>query len=131
MSFSIDPPLVPKKGNSLHVLGIARISTEHQDKRSLDDQKNKLREFVSGCFTGSVDWKVLATQGSGEHLDRKELHDAEQLIESGTVDLVIAEDLGRICRRHRAYDFCELCEDNNTRLIAIGDRVDTGQDGWR
>jgi len=45
--------------------------------------------------------------------------------------LVIAEDLGRIFRRAHSQLFCELCEDYATRLVAINDNVDTGQDGWR
>jgi DNA invertase Pin-like site-specific DNA recombinase len=44
---------------------------------------------------------------------------------------VIAEDLARICRRQRAYDFCETCLDRQTRLIAINDRIDTSVEGWQ
>lgn len=131
MSAYLDPPLVPKQGNTLKALGIARISTEHQDKRSLDDQKALLRDYVSRCFPGPVEWTFIASRGSGEHLDRKELIEAEEKIESRTLDLVVAEDLARICRRKRAYDFCELCEDYDTRLIAVNDRVDTAQDQWK
>jgi DNA invertase Pin-like site-specific DNA recombinase len=130
MTVSLDPPLTPKSGRTLKVLGVARISTEHQDKRSFDDQKNKMREYVGNSYAGPVDWQFIASQGSGETLDRVELFQAEQLIESGGFDLLIAEDLARICRRKRAYDFCELCVDSQTRLIAINDRVDTAQDGW-
>src|SRR5260221_399010 len=39
--------------------------------------------------------------------------------------------IGRICRRNRAVDFCELCEDADTRLVAINDSIDTAADNWR
>jgi hypothetical protein len=53
------------------------------------------------------------------------------MVESGGIDVVIVEDLARICRRSRAFDFCEACEDNNCRLIAINDHIDTGKEDWR
>jgi len=43
----------------------------------------------------------------------------------------VVEDLGRICRRNRAIDFCELSEDADTRLMAINDSIDTASDNWR
>ena len=35
----LNPPLVPRDGRRLKILGIARISTDKQDERSLDDQE--------------------------------------------------------------------------------------------
>lgn len=43
----------------------------------------------------------------------------------------MVEELGRICRRNRAFDVCELCEDADTRLIALNDSIDTARDDWR
>jgi DNA invertase Pin-like site-specific DNA recombinase len=114
----------------LKVVSVSRISTDHQDERSLEDQLAKHESFMAGLYSGQIEWKVIKSRGSGEHLDRTELNEVEVLIESGEFDLVIAEDLGRICRRRRAYDLCELCVDHKVRLIAINDRVDTGEDGW-
>lgn len=74
---------------------------------------------------------MISSQGSGEHLDRRELLELESCIESAQYDLVLAEDLGRICRRQHAYELCELCQDHGTRLIAINDRVDTATEGWQ
>jgi site-specific DNA recombinase len=130
VSAFLEPPLKPRRGHMLRVLGIARISTEHQDKRSLDDQMAKMREYLTQAYAGPIEWQFIASQGSGEILDRKELYQAEELIESEVFDTVIAEDLARICRRKRAYDFCELCVDHGTRLIALNDRIDTAQNGW-
>lgn len=72
-----------------------------------------------------------SSQGSGELLDRAELAQAEAEVESGRFDLVVVEDLGRVCRRNRAIAFCELCEDACTRLVAINDALDTTDENWR
>jgi len=45
--------------------------------------------------------------------------------QSGVLDLVLCEDMARVCRRNRAIYICELCEDHDTRLIAINDNLDT------
>jgi hypothetical protein len=123
--------LQPKDGRTLKVIRVARISTLNQDERSLDDQLELLRQAVARLYDGEIEYLDLATQGSGELLDRDELTQLEEWIESEAFDLVIAEDLARICRRTRAVDICELCEDHSIRLIAINDRVDTDDEGWR
>ena len=124
-------PLVPRSGLELVVLIIARISTIHQDVRSLADQVALCQSYVRQRYSGLIRWKVIKGQGSGEILDRRELAEAEEDVESREYDLVIVEDLGRICRRNRAVDFCEMCEDADTRLIAINDSIDTVRDDWR
>lgn len=120
-----------KNGHVLKVIRIARISTPNQDELSLEDQLALLEQYVKWMYDGPVEYSDLATQGSGEELDREELKQLEELIETGRYDLVICEDLGRICRRLHAIIICELCEDSDTRLIAINDRVDTSDEGWR
>ena len=77
------------------------------------------------------DLKMIAGTGSGESLERREVAEAAFEVETGTYDLVLAEDLGRIFRRVHAQLFCEACEDVQTRLIAINDSLDTAQDNWR
>src|SRR5579862_4394208 len=74
---------------------------------------------------------MIATQGSGERLDRTESAEAARLVESKKFDLVLSEDLARIFRRMHAYLFCETCKDDGTRLIAINDNVDTAKTDWR
>jgi DNA invertase Pin-like site-specific DNA recombinase len=115
----------------MQVLGIARISTVHQDALSLDDQEALYRHWLDEHTDLPYQLTMIASQGSGELLDRKELRQAEELVESGRLDLVLAEDLGRISRRIYAASFCELCEDFNTRLVAINDHVDTAKEDWR
>ena len=116
--------LVPRRGAELQVLVIARISTVHQDERSLGDQAALCKRYVASHYDGLARYQMIQGRGSGETLDRQDLADAEAAVESGAIDLVVVEDLGRICRRNRAIDFCELCEDAGTRLIAINDSID-------
>src|SRR3954447_12535786 len=123
--------MLPRDGRHLRVLMIARISTVHQDARSLDDQVALCQGHVRSRYHGPTRFTLIQGRGSGETLDRKDLADAEAAVESGTYDLVIVEDLGRICRRNRAVDFCELCEDRDTRLIAVNDTIDTARGDWR
>jgi DNA invertase Pin-like site-specific DNA recombinase len=113
------------------VLGIARISTDHQDAKSLEDQEQLYRKWLNQNTDLPYDLKMIASRGSGEVLDRKEYLQALEYIETGTYDLVVTEDLGRISRRVHSQIFCELCEDCETRLIAINDHIDTGTDNWR
>ena len=131
MASHLDPPLVPRHGSTLKVLGIARISTEHQDALSLDDQQALYHQWLVDHADCLFELIVISGRGSGECLDRKEARLAEKAVETREYDLVIAEDLGRIFRRIHAQLFCELCEDVGTRLIAINDHIDTAQDNWR
>jgi len=124
-------PLAPRDGAMLRVILIARISTVHQDARSLEDQAALCERHVRDHYPGPVQFTLIQGRGSGETLDRQDLADAEAAVESGAYDLVVVEDLGRICRRNRAIDFCELCEDAGTRLIAVNDSIDTARDDWR
>jgi DNA invertase Pin-like site-specific DNA recombinase len=130
MAPRLDPPLTPRRGHALKVLGIARISTEHQDVLSLEDQEALYRRWLADHTELPFGLTMIAGRGSGECLDRQEALQAWAEAETGAYDLVIAEDLGRIFRRVHAQFFCELCEDYGTRLIAINDHVDTGREGW-
>ena len=132
MVVRLDPPLKPRRGGILYVLLICRISTVHQDPLSLEDQEALLRRYLAEHYDGQVVIvRVIATQDSGESLDRPELAEAESLVEGRTIDLVLVEDLGRICRRNYAFTFCELAQDHDTRVIALNDHVDTGRGDWQ
>ena len=128
---SINPPLVARDGHKLRVLAVCRISTINQDEKSLDDQEASYRNWLDANTDLPYELKVIASQGSGECIDRDSYTQAIDLVESGQFDLVISEDLGRICRRVHAHIFCETCEDAETRLIALNDNVDTGCEGWQ
>jgi DNA invertase Pin-like site-specific DNA recombinase len=131
MNRSINPPLVARDGHKLRVLAVCRISTINQDEKSLDDQEASYRNWLDANTDLPYELKVIASQGSGECIDRDSYTQAIDLVESGQFDLVISEDLGRICRRVHAHIFCETCEDAETRLIALNDNVDTGCEGWQ
>jgi DNA invertase Pin-like site-specific DNA recombinase len=125
------PSLAPRRGRVLRVVGVARISTDHQDEKSLADQEALYRRWLDEHYDGAFELKMIATRGSGERLDREELDVLYREIESRTIDLILAEDLGRIVRRVHAVLICEACEDDGVRLIAINDHVDTGRPDWR
>src|SRR5262245_41938850 len=116
---TLQPPLTPRNGHTVEVLGIARISTDHQDPRSLEDQEALYRRWLDQHVGGPYRLEMIAGRGSGECLDRDEARRARDAVEAGRLDLVIAEDLGRIFRRVHALLFCERCEDRGTRLIAL------------
>ena len=63
--------------------------------------------------------------------DRATILEAEELIATGDIDLVIAEDLSRIYRsaRHQ-YVFVEDCVDAGVRVICVADRLDTAEEDW-
>jgi DNA invertase Pin-like site-specific DNA recombinase len=127
----LNPPLgPPKNGRKLNVLGICRISTINQDQKSLADQEAMYRHRIESWTKLPYEMHVLASQGSGQNLARPDYLNAIELVESGAFDLVITEDLSRICRRVQAHMFCETCEDAKTRLIAINDHIDTARPGW-
>src|SRR5690348_2822902 len=94
----LDPPLTPRNGRTLRVLSVARISTLNQDQQSLADQEALHRRWVTEHYDGKADFKVSATRGSGEWLDRQELTQIHDEVESRQYDLVLMEDLGRYMR---------------------------------
>ena len=132
MSFRrIDVP-PPKNGRQYRGVAVCRISTDKQNEMSLDDQGALYRERLPDFLDGSYDIEMMATQGSGELLDRAEFIELSEKIASGEHDFVIAEDLGRIARRIQVMILCEAAEDSATRIIAINDRVDTLEsESWR
>lgn len=143
MSYSFYPPIgSPRNGKILQVLGIARVSKPKKDKRprhkeqnkelSLEAQEALYRRVVQQNYDKPFELHMIAGTGSGEYLDRKETSQANAAIESGLYDVCINEDLGRVFRRVHAYLFCELCEDHETRLVALNDSgVDTAREDWR
>ena len=129
----LNPPLTPRNGHTLEVLVACRVSDPKpgkQDERSLADQEAEHREWIERNTDLPCNIKVVAGSGSGESVERSEYLDLIELVESRKFDVVLTEDLGRILRRLQAHMFCELCVDNDVRLIALNDNVDTAHDGW-
>jgi DNA invertase Pin-like site-specific DNA recombinase len=121
----------PKFGGIFHVIGVGRISKKSQDELSLGDQKAYYSKWLDREYgAGNYRLTVIATQGSGQILDRDEFIELCDMVASGKYDLVIAEDIGRIVRRIHAVIFCEEAEDTATRVVGINDPVDTAVAGW-
>ena len=121
----------PKNGTKFKGIGVARISRETQDEKSWEDQEAFYREWLDrtyGCE--NYELRVIAYQGSGQILDHAEFLELCELVETGSYDFVIAEDLSRIIRRLQAIIFCEEAEALGTRVVGIGDPVDTASEGW-
>ena len=122
----------PKNGHQYRIIGVGRISTDHQDEKSLEDQEAYFRRFLDNEIEdGNYEIEVIASRNSGQILDRAEFVDLCDKVETGRYDIVIAEDLGRISRRIHAIIFCEDAEDTNTRVIAVNDHVDTAKPNWK
>jgi len=127
----LHPPLEPRRGDVLKVLGIARISGKvNQNEKSLEDQEALYHERLRQFTHHKYELKIIAGVGSGEWLERKEYHQALQEVETGQYDLVICEDLGRIVRRVHMILFCEHAIDHETRVISLNDSLDTANESW-
>jgi DNA invertase Pin-like site-specific DNA recombinase len=125
-------PLVAKDPKGpLRVLVVGRISTIHQNIENIDASYR----FVEGClkkmYEGPISYKHLGEQGSGMRTDRATIVEAEDEIATGSWDLVITEDLSRFYRNPRhQYAFVQDAVDHETRVICIGDNLDTAEEGW-
>lgn len=123
--------LSPRDGRTLVVGIVARISgCQNQKELSLDDQVDHFKEVVAEMYDGPVEYVIIATKGKGERLDRPELKDVEQLLRSGRLDLLGAEDLGRLVRGATAAWLCGIAVDNGTRVLSVNDGIDTADDTW-
>ena len=71
-TLSLQPSLTARNGHTLEVLGIARISTEHQDALSLEDQEALYRGWLAQHTELPSELKMIAGRGSGEWLGRVE-----------------------------------------------------------
>lgn len=123
-------PLKPRDGFTLMVLAVLRVSTQKQS-RSLDAQRGLVDAFLGKHSSGNVNVSVISTCASGEHLDRRELSELIERVQSGRYDVVVCEDLARIARDTEARHICGICVDHQTRVIAINDHLDTCDPNWR
>jgi site-specific DNA recombinase len=122
---------VPKNGHTLVVGIVARISgCANQKELSLDDQVVHAKEVVAELYDGAVEYVVIATTGKGERLDRPELEQIEAALRAGRQDLMVMEDLGRLCRGIEAVRLVGVAVDHGTRAISPNDAVDTIEPTW-
>ena len=125
-------PLVPKNpAGPLNVVAMGRISTVHQDIENIEASHRYIQEYLSHIYKGPMQVTLLGEQASGMLTDRATIREAEDLVASGKVDLMIAEDLARIYRNPRhQYCFVQDCVDQGTRVICVGDNLDTADENW-
>lgn len=124
-------PLVPRNGCQPCVGLVSRISgCVSQKEVSLEDQVDHGKEVVSEIYDGEVEYVIISTKGKGERLDRPELVEIEKLLRSGTLDLLICEDAGRLIRGAAAVRLFGIGVDHGTRCIAPNDGVDTIDPTW-
>lgn len=124
-------PLLPRNGHTFVVGIIARISgCPNQKELSLDDQTDHGKQVAAEYDYGPAEYRVIATKGKGERLDRPELAEIEALLRSGELDLLVVEDIGRLVRGTEAARLCGLAVDHGTRVIAPNDCIDTAEDSW-
>ncbi len=131
MTRKSDSELKPRNGSCLEGLLVARISgCQRQKEVSLDDQLDNGKQAVGDLFTGEVKYRVIATKGKGESLDRPELEEIEAAYRSGLYDIVVFDDLSRLVRGYDAVRLLGIGVDNRTRTICVNDGIDTAEDTW-
>jgi hypothetical protein len=125
-------PLQPRRGHGvLRVLIIGRISTEQQHEQNIAASYRYVRDYLSRIYQGEMQIQQLGEQASGMLSDRATIRQAEDLIDAGMIDLVIAEDLSRIYRNPRhQYAFVQDAVDRLVRVICIADNLDTADEHW-
>lgn len=121
----------PRNGHVLVVGVVARISgCQNQKEVSLEDQIDHAKEVVADLFDGTAEFRVVATKGKGERLDRPELVEVEEMLRTRELDLLVVEDIGRLIRGTAAHRLCGIAVDHGTRVISPNDPVDTAEDTW-
>lgn len=125
-------PLVPKREDGvLWVLVIGRVSTIHQDIQNIDASYLYVERHLQQLWKGPMRIKHLGEQGSGMLTERATILEATDEIATGRWDLVIMEDLSKVYRNPRwQYAFVQDAIDAETRVILIGDNIDTADDNW-
>jgi len=110
---------------------MGRVSTVHQDVQNINASYRYAEGFLGKEYQGPVQVKHLGEQASGMRTDRATIIEAEEEIATGTWDLVLTEDLARIYRNPRyQYAFVQNAVDMGTRVISIGDNLDTADENW-
>jgi len=123
--------LSPRNGHILIAGGPCRISgCANQKEASLDDQEDNAREAIAELYDGPVDFRVIATIGKGERLDRPELELIEAAYKSGEYDVFVYDDLSRLIRGGEAVRLLGIGVDKGTRSICINDGIDTVDETW-
>lgn len=131
MSYREENELKPRNGHTLVVGILGRISgCVNQKELSLEDQVDHGKQVVYEMYDGEIDFRTITTKGKGERLDRPELLEIENWLNSDELDLLIVEDLGRLVRGPAAHRLCGIAVDHGTRVISPNDFIDTNNENW-
>jgi len=123
--------LLPRNGHTLVVGIVARISgCANQTDLSLDDQVAHGKQWIAERYQGKAEYREIATQGKGERLDRPELEFIQNELRKDELDVLFAEDLGRLVRGVEAVKLFGLAVDHGTRGISPNDGIDTRNASW-
>ncbi|PHR90016.1 MAG: hypothetical protein COA78_35480 [Blastopirellula sp.] len=129
-------PLVPKvPGSPLHAIILGRLSkpknTEEETQQTIESSYAFTERFLADVYKGPIETYYLGEQVSGYVADRPTILEAVRLMNTGTIDVVISEDLSRVSRNPaHQHSFVQDCVDAKTRLICIADGLDTADDNW-
>jgi site-specific DNA recombinase len=74
--------------------------------------------------------REMCSKGKGERLDRPELEEIEAMFRTRELDLLAAEDIGRMIRGAEAVWLCGIAIDHGTRVLAPNDFIDTADGNW-
>jgi len=128
----IENALIPKNADGvLRVIIPGRISTSHQDVKSIEASQQDNEAWLRSVYPGLVEIRRVGEQASGWLVDLPSMELAKALIESDQCDLVLMGELRELFRNPGlVWAFIHNCIDNDTRLIAVWDGLDTASDGW-
>jgi hypothetical protein len=103
---------------------VARIGgCQNQKELSPEDHG---KQVVAERYNVPVEYRIIANRGKVERLDRPELAEIEAMLRTRELDLLIAEDIGRMVRGATAVLLCGIAVDHGTRVIAPGWRRGLG-----
>ena len=127
------PPIIAKAEDGvLHVAFNGRISTESQDIGNIEASFIPLNAVLNDLWMGQVKIEKYGEQSSGLNIDRPEMIRLNKQIKTGTLDLLMSEDLGRLYRDPGAlWGLLDNCGKYKVRVICPGDDLDTANDNWR
>ncbi|MCA9091994.1 MAG: recombinase family protein [Planctomycetaceae bacterium] len=117
--------------HSVRIVLIGRISTTHQNIENIEASFIAPMRVIENEYPGRKSIRKLGEQASGNLADRRTMRELEDLIEARMVDVVVAEDLGRIYRNPRLhYTFIQDAVDREIRVICVNDGLDTAKENW-
>ncbi len=124
--------LQPKAADGvLQVIFIGRVSQPGQSITNIEASYKFLEPHLHALWKGPTRIQRFGEQGSGLNILREEVLKAEAQISTGTIDLVMCEDISRAYRDPKEIlAFCYRCVNEKTRLVCPGDNIDTSRDDW-